>query len=155
MGWVELGSCQPPAPFPPLCSPGLQPLACRALQCPQRPCTWCLRLRELLCFWHRPCSLLTTWRHEQSPAQPQGSGSRMGAGALGTSSTEAGGSCVPVLCSCSTAFPFTIFLSSFFCRERRAVRAAWCLLSPGSSGRGVQDRHPPWHLMHLICASAS
>lgn len=46
------------------------------------------------------------------------------------------GSCVPGTSSCSAAFPFTTFLSSFFCKETRAMR--------GSSGAMRVLQRPPY-----------
>lgn len=168
LGWefgFEPGSPRSSPRCPPLCSPRLQPLARGALQRPRRPRARRLRLRELLGLGHWPRSLLTGWGHEESPkSAPRGMGhgeaeSRMALGTPGhlrvlrvLSPALQKGPFVPVTSSCSAAFPFIIFLSSFFCGERRAVRGS------GGEGRGLrtpQGGHPPWHLPRPICASSS
>lgn len=135
------------SPHPSPRSPWLQLLARQALRTPWSPRARCLHLREFLLLRHRPCMLLTAWGQRQSPCSAMAPG-RSVAGreqdggvalrTLGTPEVQqaVGRGHAPGTSSCSAAFPFTTFLSSFFYRERRAVRGS------GGSGQGGSAESP-------------
>lgn len=140
-GAEGLGSARtplPPGPLRPSCAHlGCSPSPTRPFSPPGVPALGVSISGSSSCFDMGPACFSRPGDIGRAPAQPwPWPGAWLGQEQAPKGQQGVGRGRAPGTSSCSAALPFTTFLSSFFCRERRAVRGS------GSSGQEGSAESP-------------